>query len=49
MNDGKGGWTGEAGGSGLAGLSERAAELGGRVQAGPDGPTRYRLQVDVPA
>jgi two-component system, NarL family, sensor histidine kinase DesK len=37
------------GGTGLAGLSERAAELGGRVRAGPDGPTRYRLQVDVPA
>jgi two-component system sensor histidine kinase DesK len=45
------GWDGGevVGGSGLAGLSERAAELGGRVQAGPDGPTRYRLQVDVPA
>jgi two-component system, NarL family, sensor histidine kinase DesK len=38
-----------AGGSGLAGLSERAAELGGRVEAGPDGPTGYRLRVDVPA
>ncbi len=45
------GWVDDeaGGGSGLAGLSERAAAVGGRVQAGPDGPTRYRLRVDVPA
>ena len=39
-SNGTGGDEGEAvGGSGLAGLSERAAAVGGHVQAGPDGPT----------
>jgi two-component system, NarL family, sensor histidine kinase DesK len=38
------------GGSGLAGLAERAAALGGKVLAGPaDTPTGYRLRVEVPA
>ncbi len=36
-------------GSGLRGLTERAAGLGGSVTAGPAGPVGYRLRVEVPA
>jgi two-component system sensor histidine kinase DesK len=35
-------------GSGLAGLSERASKLGAHLLAGPDGPSAYRLRVEVP-
>jgi two-component system sensor histidine kinase DesK len=38
-----------ASGHGLIGLSERAAALGGEVQAGRDGESGYRLRVEVPA
>ena len=52
-NDGVGGGpagTGQAGdGHGLMGLTERAALLGGAVQAGPEGSDSYRLRVEVPA
>lgn len=36
-------------GSGLLGLSERAAMLGGELHAGRQGPNGYRLRVEVPA
>ncbi|MFI2645908.1 sensor histidine kinase [Streptomyces sp. NPDC018610] len=35
-------------GSGLAGLRERLAELDGTLRAGPAGPGRFRLTVEVP-
>jgi two-component system, NarL family, sensor histidine kinase DesK len=38
-----------SGGHGLIGLSERAAMLGGALQAGPQGGGGYRLRVEVPA
>ncbi len=37
-----------AGGSGLAGLAERAAERGGRLQAGPRPGGGFRLWVELP-
>jgi two-component system, NarL family, sensor histidine kinase DesK len=37
-----------AGGSGLAGLAERAAEHGGRLQAGPRRGGGFRLRVELP-
>jgi two-component system sensor histidine kinase DesK len=39
---------GRTAGHGLIGLSERAALLGGHLQAGPDGAHSYRLRVEVP-
>src|SRR5829696_7450242 len=38
-----------AAGSGLAGLAERAAAAGGRVEAGPDSGGGFRLRLTVPA
>jgi two-component system sensor histidine kinase DesK len=35
-------------GTGLAGLAERAARLGGRLEAGPRAGRGYRLRVEVP-
>jgi len=37
------------GGYGIRGLHERAARLGGTVHAGPDGDTRWRVHLSVPA
>jgi two-component system sensor histidine kinase DesK len=39
---------GTAAGSGLAGLGERARQLGGHLTAGPAGPTGFRLLITVP-
>lgn len=36
------------GGSGLAGLAERARRLGGGLEAGPTGDGRYRVVVELP-
>ncbi|WP_344919201.1 sensor histidine kinase [Streptosporangium oxazolinicum] len=36
------------GGTGLVGLSERVAAIGGTVTAGPGGPGRFRLRATVP-
>jgi two-component system sensor histidine kinase DesK len=36
-------------GSGLLGLTERVAALGGRVESGPDGVRGFRLRVEMPA
>jgi two-component system sensor histidine kinase DesK len=49
-DDGQGGGraTAPAGGSGLAGLAERAAEHGGRLEAGPRRDGGFRLRVQVP-
>jgi two-component system, NarL family, sensor histidine kinase DesK len=51
VDDGRG-CAGDSGGSGLAGLAERAAALGGRLVAGPlisdPVPHGFRLRVDVP-
>ena len=46
VDDGHGAAGGQ--GSGLAGLAERAARLGGRVEAGPVAGGGYRLRVEVP-
>jgi signal transduction histidine kinase len=35
-------------GTGLAGLAERAARLGGRLEAGPLAGQGYRLRIEVP-
>lgn len=48
VDDGLGG-EGSSAGSGLRGLRERSAALGGRVTAGPVLPRGYRLRVEVPA
>ena len=45
-DDGRGSAGGPA--SGLAGLAERAARLGGKVEAGPVEGGGYRLRVEVP-
>ncbi|WP_306970729.1 sensor histidine kinase [Streptomyces afghaniensis] len=37
-----------SGGSGLAGLGERLAEIGGTLRAAPTGDGRFRLAVEVP-
>ncbi len=37
-----------SGGSGLAGLGERLAEVGGTLRAGPTGDGLFRLAVEVP-
>lgn len=48
-SDGSGGGGGLGGpGHGLAGLRERVAAIGGRLDAGPTGAGGYRLHVDVP-
>ncbi len=49
VDDGSGPGDGGAGGTGLRGLTERAAASGGRVTAGPVEPTGFRLRVEVPA
>lgn len=49
VDDGSGPGDGGAGGTGLRGLTERAAASGGRVTAGPVAPTGFRLRVEVPA
>ncbi len=46
VDDGRGAAGGQ--GSGLAGLAERAARLGGRVEAGPVTGGGYRLRLEVP-
>ncbi|MFD4728009.1 sensor histidine kinase [Streptomyces seoulensis] len=46
-NDGAGGVAG-SGGSGLAGLRERLAAVGGTLTAGPAGEDRFRLDARVP-
>lgn len=48
-DDGQGVRAGAAPGSGLTGLAERAAALGGRLDAGPLPTGGYRLHLSVPA
>lgn len=47
-DDGAGPSSASNGGSGLAGLAERVAAVGGRVTTGPAGGRGFRLQVSVP-
>jgi two-component system sensor histidine kinase DesK len=48
VDDGVGSTNGSAGGSGLAGLAERARDLGGVAEAGAASGGGYRLAVSVP-
>ncbi|WP_049715331.1 sensor histidine kinase [Streptomyces caatingaensis] len=48
VNDGARPGASGAQGSGLPGLAARAEELGGRLDAGPDGAGRFRLTVELP-
>ena len=48
IEDDGSGANGSAPGSGLAGLTERAARISGRVEAGPRPGGGFRLHVDVP-
>jgi two-component system, NarL family, sensor histidine kinase DesK len=48
-DDGKGGTAGMGPGSGLAGLAERVAAVGGRLIAGTEAGGGFRLRVTVPA
>ncbi len=48
-DDGVGPCTDGLSGSGLSGLVERVAEMGGRVETGPAGERGFRLLVEVPA
>jgi two-component system, NarL family, sensor histidine kinase DesK len=48
-DDGQGVRVGAVAGSGLTGLAERAAAVGGRLEAGPGAGGGYRLRLSVPA
>ena len=47
-NDGAPDGAGPGGGSGLVGLRERLAEIGGTLRAGPSGDGLFRLTAEVP-